>query len=122
MPTLHIPEISEKLRLTAPWEFPLFFEYRNRDFAFKVRTDITPESFYHSHGSMGSAIVTLPAGTVLRVDRIYIRRGLSNFSSITFTAVSIPGLDPKKRSGFRGHGRFWAKLADCNEIEYEVAT
>jgi hypothetical protein len=75
-----------------------------------------------------SMTVTLPAGTVLAIDRIYIRKGASDFSSITFYAkelgeVTIPGSrwswgNPKSTK--RKAQRFWAKLADCNNIEFEI--
>lgn len=70
--------------------------------------------------------VTLPAGTELSVDRIYIRKGASEYSSITFYAKRLPEITytgkrwhygsskPKKIKAFR----FWAKLADCNQIEF----
>lgn len=69
------------------------------------------------------ARVTLPAQTLLKVDRIYIRKGAEDFSSITFYARSIPGHDvvhsTKKTVGLAGRTRFWAKLEDCNRIEFE---
>lgn len=73
--------------------------------------------------------VILPAGTLLKIDRIYIRKGASDFSSITFYAkelgeVVIPGSrwswgnqKPTKRKA----QRFWAKLADCNQIQFDRA-
>ncbi len=71
--------------------------------------------------------VILPAGTLLKIDRIYIRKGASDYSSITFFAkdlgeVVIPGSrwswgnqKPTKRKA----QRFWAKLSDCNKICFE---
>jgi hypothetical protein len=52
---------------------------------------------------------TLPAGTVLKVDRIYIRKGkgMSDYSSVTFYAT----IGKKKY-------RFWSKLADVNNIKF----
>jgi len=55
--------------------------------------------------------VTLKAGQALSIDRVYIRRGASDFSSITFNYLGAP-----KGSG---RVRFWAKLADVNMIEFE---
>ena len=65
--------------------------------------------------------VTLPKGTILKVDRIYIRKGKSDFSSITFyaniqetvTTVKWRSTISKKKKSLR----FWAKLSDCNNIE-----
>jgi hypothetical protein len=64
-----------------------------------------------------SIAVTLPAGTELAVDRIYIRKGASDFSSLSFNLVATP--DPRI-SAARGRKRFWAKLADCNRIVMEA--
>jgi hypothetical protein len=50
-------------------------------------------------------IFTLPKGTVLELDRIYIRKGAKEFSSTTF----------KLR---KEKVRFWVKLADANRIEF----
>lgn len=70
--------------------------------------------------------VSLPAGTILAVDRIYIRKGISEFSSITFYAKGLGEVirqgsrwnrdaKPKKKKSLR----FWAKLEDCNRINFE---
>lgn len=60
------------------------------------------------------ATVTLPKGTILTTDRIYIRKGISEYSSITFLIreTSIP---------HKGKIRFWAKLADVNTMVIEDA-
>ena len=72
--------------------------------------------------------ITIPTGTTLAVDRIYIRKGASDYSSITFYAkqlgeVTIPGSrwswgNPKSKKVKAQ--RFWAKLADCNNIEFKL--
>lgn len=55
--------------------------------------------------------VTLKAGQVLSVDRVYIRRGAKDYSSVTFNYIGAP----------KGSGRirFWAKLDDVNNIIFE---
>jgi len=58
--------------------------------------------------------VTIPAGTLLEVDRIYIRKGANDFSSVTFKWVKGEGKNKKTL-------RFWAKLEDINNIECELA-
>lgn len=60
---------------------------------------------------------SLPAGTELQVDRIYIRKGLKDFSSITFYVVSSP--KPELNASKKSKRRFWAKLSDCNRMEIE---
>jgi len=69
--------------------------------------------------------VTLPQGTELTVDRIYIRKGLKDFSSITFFASGLG--ESTKKVGWGSSARtqkvkkqrFWVKLSDCNKIEFE---
>lgn len=58
--------------------------------------------------------VTLPKGTILKIDRIYIRKGSSDYSSITFYAKDMLKPNTKKKYS----PRFWAKLSDCNQIEF----
>lgn len=54
--------------------------------------------------------MTIPKDAVLKVDRIYIRKGKGDYSSITFY-TQFPGEKKKVR--------FWAKLEDCNKIKFE---
>jgi hypothetical protein len=73
-------------------------------------------------------IVTIPAGTTLAIDRIYIRKGASDYSSITFYAkqlgeVTVPGSKwswGSSKSKKVKAQRFWAKLTDCNQIEFKL--
>lgn len=53
---------------------------------------------------------TIPKGCELTVDRIYIRKGGKDFSSISFY---VKGLDKTRK-------RFWAKLDDCNKINFKT--
>lgn len=55
------------------------------------------------------AQVTLPKDTVLKIDRIYIRKGGADYDSLSFFAEH-PSLSGKKR--------FWAKLNDVNQIQF----
>lgn len=57
--------------------------------------------------------ITLPKGSVLIVDRIYIRNGGSEYDSITFRLAETPTEKPK---GKKSLCRFWAKLRDVNQI------
>ncbi len=159
---MYIPEIGEQLTLEEDWNFVLFKEYRNNDFAKKFGYGVVP--YYYPLGSkyeynflplenckqieeiytrefsnkyksskdydtlMSNAIkkikeelpnlkdemiselnLCLPKGTVIIPDRIYIRKGKSDYSSITFRIGSFPG---KKRFT----GRFWVPLKDVNNI------
>lgn len=63
---------------------------------------------------------TLPAGTILKVDRLYIRKGASDFSSVTFfiEETGHPDLQPQGKSKKRK--RFFAPLPDVNTIEFDL--
>jgi hypothetical protein len=110
---LYVPEIGDKLKLTSDWTFDLHWEHRNQALI---------EHFFNEKFSWGKEegprSVTLPAGTVLTVDRIYIRQGVSEYSSISFYAGIGEG--GKGNFGKPKNPRFWATLSDCNNIEFEV--
>jgi hypothetical protein len=67
--------------------------------------------------------VTLPKGTELIVDRIYIRKGASDYSSITFRTNSLGSFDVPnssyRKSKTKKSLRFWVKLQECNTIVFE---
>lgn len=56
--------------------------------------------------------MTFPKDSVIILDRYYIRKGNSGYSSITFRteSLAIPG--------FKKKPRFWTKLDDANLIKY----
>ena len=113
---LLIPPLGTELELTEPWTFTLHGEHRNDKLAEKLRIAWTETIGQHPNGYRKvdrHAEVTLPAGTVLRVDRIYIRSGAGDFDSVTFR------LNPRRRKVLTG--RFWAKLADVNRLEFQLA-
>lgn len=80
-----------------------------------------------------AAEITLPQGTDLKVDRIYIRKGREGFDSVTFWADAPHGalvkVNPASKSGgaftvtldTRKKTRFWAKLAEVNHIMASAA-
>jgi hypothetical protein len=80
-------------------------------------TNVTVEetNYYHGQRLTVSATlnVTFPAGTILRMERIYIRKGSKEYDSVTFVVESTSLYDSTKRP------RFWAKLADANRIVME---
>lgn len=67
--------------------------------------------------------VTLPKGTELIVDRIYIRKGASDYSSITFRTTSLGSANVPnssyRKSKTKKSLRFWVKLQECNTIVFE---
>jgi hypothetical protein len=67
--------------------------------------------------------IVLPKGTVLAVDRIYIRKGVSDYSSISFWTKGLGECEIKNRWSSKTKWksqRFWAKLSDCNKIEFDL--
>lgn len=89
----------------------------------------------HGYGEP-AAEIRLEAGTVLTVDRIYIRKGLDDFDSLSFWAspgermlTAWPIIDGKLTGDVvrtdlgkkPGRLRFWAKLVDVNAIKFEAA-
>ena len=94
---------GEPVMQNIEYEDPLYEEIHNN--YFKER-----ESWFNLSNSTTSITITLKKGTILKIDRIYIRKGCSDFSSVTFY---VKNLDvSKKKKAFR----FWAKLDECNEI------
>lgn len=99
---LYVPDIGDRLKLIEDWSFELHYEYRNQTMFASLKKDFNNQPIS----------VTIPKGSILKVDRIYIRKGsgYENFSSITFRFES---------EGFK-KARFWAKLKDCNNIQFEL--
>jgi hypothetical protein len=115
MRQFYIPSIGDKIVLEEDWECTIFFERRNATFIERARPDVIPKDrgAYWVMSSDGSSVmVTFPKGTVLTVDRIYIRKGKGEWDSVTFNMPKQPKVAPF-------NGRFWAKLEDVNEIKFE---
>lgn len=108
---LLIPALGDRLKLTSDWEFNLSFERRNENL---IKQHIPSESHPHRWNPKQYVSTTLPIDTVLQVDRIYIRKGADDFSSVTFLIVDGP-----LRKKYNNLLRFWAKLEDVNKIEFE---
>lgn len=107
---LYIPNIGEKIILAADWTFRLFNERRCQPF-----DDCpAPAQIVDNPTYFLSQVkhCTLPAGTVLMVDRVYLRQGLDEFASISFRIVSTsaPWIAKQRK-------RFWAKLDDVNQMQ-----
>jgi len=122
---LFVPPLKTVLRLASPWSFDLHHEHRNKKlFAALGLKFIDMQEWraieYERTGDRYLGVrtlppperVRLPRGTVLVVDRIYIRNGAEDFDSITFRVAEC--------SKLKGKPRFWAKLADCNRMNVVV--
>jgi hypothetical protein len=146
MMNLWIPDVGDQLRLVEDWFFPLFRERRNDGMITRVDPTFRPIGYRSSGESIGCC---LPAGTVLQVDRVYIRSGAQRaWNSLTFYVKYHPGdkerpkykkqsyvnydpwireedhrltnIDPTPQK-LKG-ARFWAKLDSVNEIVCEPVT
>jgi hypothetical protein len=137
---LFIPPLGTRLELAQNWKFPLMAEKRNkRLWEYFTReelpsfwgTSLVNSPYYKEKyplsniAAQESITVELPAGTVLIVDRIYIRQGAKGFDSVSFRCESIPNIAGSAEWGKPGLrkktvGRFWAKLEDVNRIMAKV--
>ena len=120
-----VPAVGYQIVLAADWNFSLYLEDRNdtclKLLAPKVYEDVKSNWHNRSHTGKGRLFdykhesVMLPKGTKLEIDRVYVRtankakEGSDNYDSITFKVV-----------GEKSKVRFWAKLEDVNNIEYEL--
>ena len=150
MSKLHIPRLGTEIVLAEDWTFQLFDEHRNEgliaaagiatpsrlltDFWGVSRREreaaVQKSKWRKADGSMPDDDryyqlchpVTIPAGAVFSIDRIFIRKGAADFDSVTFwlkakqNPVTIKGRQLKKSV------RFWAKLDDVNRIEVWEST
>ena len=127
---LFVPACGDRIRLTADWSFTLYLERRNTRFAEvlglyspeKEYKGATYKSYWGAYDSNHKLITvshTLPEGTVLECDRVYIKgyckgydQDTDSFDSITWKVI--------KDGKMARNQRFWTKLSDAHNIEYEV--
>jgi hypothetical protein len=107
---LFIPELGSRLKLSKDWSFTLHPEHRNLAMYTEAEQELQNRLRYNDPNrrevlAQLQRTVKLPKGTVLQVDRIYIRAGAKDFSSVTFRLVE------KK-------ARFWVKLDEVNSLEF----
>jgi hypothetical protein len=128
-----IPEIGTVICLEEDFTFDLHNEHRNSALVELIGETFKWSSDYLREGKPvpGPWKVTIRKGALLTVDRIYIRKGADEFSSLTFIlradgepTVTYNGKDfeCKGKKGFKHFGisgvvRFWAKLADVNNMQ-----
>lgn len=111
--------IGPAVRELAEWQRRAGYKLRDDDV--RERPYVSVE--YERHEYPKQAEVTLPKGTELALDRIYIRRGAEGYDSATFRVVDCPDkkLAPKRAGGTLSRApRFWAKLPEVNRIECKV--
>jgi hypothetical protein len=122
-----IPEIGSRLLLEQDWEFTVHFEHRNGDLL-----EADGETMPHWNSNKKPYLRTLVSGTEFLVDRIYIRNGMQDFSSVTLRIAKTTDEKilakgtkriPFKKSNAKdknSYGRFWVKLADFNKANMVI--
>jgi hypothetical protein len=119
---LFIPPLTTKLELLESWMFTLHREYRNHDAW--IQLGLPTEQHHNYHQPVGElASAALPVGTILQVDRIFIRKGAEDYDSVTFLVQGGPNkaLLTKSRGGTAPKAcRFWVKLEDANKMDVKV--
>jgi hypothetical protein len=134
---LLVPEIGTRLVLSKDWTFDLHIEGRNGSLFDALAINLDGELRwgyfeaeylpklkklgFTTHKSSRPSVwrdrydaykaVTIPRRTELTVDRIYIRKNAEDYSSLTFKMDGSV-------FGSKKTIRFWAKLADVNNIEF----
>jgi hypothetical protein len=108
----YVPTVGDEIYLEEAWTFPLYHEGRNESMFKRIGGEC-----YAGRGTYGEPgpEVTLPVGTQLTIDRIYIRgKGVDyrRFDSITFR-IKQGGCEAEPKFE---KARFWVKLRDANRI------
>ena len=112
---LFIPKLGTKIVLTKDWAFTLLGEKRNKtlwDLLSSTSLPTRPWGIPFNRYSIPKLHRTLRKGSVLKFDRIYIRKEQEHHDSVTFKAEV-------KHMGVWYKVRFWVTLNDANNIEYE---
>jgi hypothetical protein len=148
----YIPTIGDTIKLEADWRFTVYQEERNASMlellGFKDDVDYHIEGLkWRDYPEPPEREGFFPAGTLLQVERIYIRKDQSDFDSITFMIPNTHVMIDYKTYEWaqklmkcpRGEWhendyskpplkvtvkpkkrplRFWVKLDDANNIEF----
>lgn len=123
---LYIPTVGTVLQLTQDWHTVVECEYRNNTiFQYFRVPDFDPDLWVND---LPPQKFTIPAGSRLKVDRIYLRKGKGDFDSITFLwqgCTTEPRNRVDKFSGrvdrvSRKPVRFWVRMEYANQIEFDL--
>ena len=110
-----VPEIGTNIKLTEDWTFELYGEYRNDGLLDLI--GVPQQGRWAPEGGYKHAPVTIVADATLTVDRIYVRKGVQEYSSLTFWLGKHAQVDYHGGSFItQKRIRFWAKLSDVNQI------
>lgn len=147
--TAFIPELGSTVRVLGDWTFTIQDEHRNHDLlrADGKMTMVVQHSYTYDTGTTGEKAPsprlvehstldgksyrrTLPRGTEVVIDRIYTRKDVSDFSSVSLvitytTDANLVALGARhrpfaKKGSPKTYGRFWVNLEDFNSAFLEV--
>lgn len=118
---MYVPACGDTIRTTSDWHFGLYGERRNDQLLAALGHTPSLDSWGHRcwpYRNLPRFDAVCPADTVLKIERVYVRAQSKSaetpdddYDSLTFRVMSSP-------SG-TFIGRFWAKLADVNRMEFE---
>lgn len=121
---LFVPDIGTVIRLTDYWGFRLYQEYRNAGIIelmglFEGQSNRP----WQERGPLPLAHLRLKPGAELTVDRIYVRQGAGEYSSLSFWVEKGAVIEELRNPRYDGSNtikkrtRFWVKLIDANRIK-----
>lgn len=110
-----IPPLKSQIMLLSDWQFDLYKEYRNQKLIETASLVFGTPAYTAPGYSFKLCNLTLPVGTILIVDRYYIKQGLPEYNSVTFRIKHHPLKEMMKN-------RFWAKLADVQNIQFQYVS
>jgi len=114
-----IPDIGTRVKLTKDWTFRLFEESRNYYLWQALGLKQCNRSWRYDN-PMTEKKVVINAGSVLKVNRLYIRQGAKEYSSVTFNLQKGSEVNGDAVMFKKKGCRFWAKLSDVNKMEVSV--
>lgn len=117
-----VPEIGTVLKLAKDWTFRLHYESRNND----LRKQLGLKEYtydWRRTKEPGPEEITIKTGAEMSVNRIYIRQGGKDYSSLTFylsPKATVEHVATKTTVVTKGKCRFWAKLGDVNKMVVQI--
>lgn len=120
MAKLYIPACGDRITLAKDWKFDLYLEHRNLNFA--EANGIDHRSYantgYAWRGPLDTVPVTLPEGTILECDRVYVRSTSKSAATAEESYDSVTWKVVINDKPVRNQ-RFWVKLSDCSNLEFD---
>lgn len=129
MPKLFIPTIGTELTLATDWEFVLYKDPLNATLVALLEGSPTL-SAPRPLGATQCYTARLPAGAVLQVDRVHIRKGVGAVNSISFCLKGAKARVDLKSARYNlstvaADNRkvtravhFWVKLEEAHNIDF----